>query len=154
MTKFHVSPGPRNPDSGALAPGDCAARIRPQTPARRGDLVVLKRPADVTFALNKSDIQPRFRRVLSAVSRTIDDYNRTDVEIMGYTDAIGSDGYNYGLSKRRAGAVADVLVNRGADSRRLVVEGFGRTEPIASNATIEGRSANRRVEIVLHARTS
>ena len=124
------------------------------TVERRGELVVLKLPADVTFAFNKSDVQPRFWRTLNAVARTIDDFNRTDVEIMGHTDAIGSDSYNYALSERRAGAVADFLAERGADSHRLVVEGFGKTEPVASNATIEGRAANRRVEIVLHAHTS
>ena len=124
------------------------------TVERRGALVVLKLPADVTFAFNKSDVQPRFWRTLNAVARTIDNYNRTDVEIMGHTDAIGSDAYNYALSERRAGAVADFLAERGADSHRLVVEGFGKTEPVASNATIEGRAANRRVEIVLHAHTS
>ena len=56
--------------------------------------------------------------------------------------------------KPRGAVVCLVGTARGADSRRLVMEGFGKTVPIASNATIEGRAAHRRVEIVLHARTS
>jgi len=124
------------------------------TVTRRGELVVLTLPADVTFAFDKSDVQPRFWPVLESVARTLGAYHGVEVEIMGHTDAIGTDAYNYALSERRAGSVADFLAERATDPRRLVVEGFGKTEPIASNATIEGRAANRRVEIVLHPRTS
>ena len=119
---------------------------------RRGNDLVLELPADVTFAFDKADIQPRFLGTLSAVARSLSEYRATDVEIVGHTDSIGSDAYNLALSERRGRSVADFLVDRAADPSRLVVEAMGKSEPIASNATIAGRAANRRVEIVFHPR--
>ena len=120
------------------------------TVERRGADLVMELPADVTFAFNRADIQPRFVPALDAVARTIAAYPATDVEVIGHTDAIGSDAYNFALSQRRGASVADFLVGRRTDPERLVVEGLGKTEPVASNATVAGRAANRRVEIVLH----
>lgn len=122
------------------------------TVTRRGDDIVLALPADVTFAFDKADIQPRFLGTLSAVARSLSDYRATDVEIVGHTDSVGSDQYNLALSERRGRSVADFLVGRAADPSRLVVEAMGESEPVASNATIAGRAANRRVEIVFHPR--
>lgn len=84
------------------------------------------------------------------MARTIAAYSTTDVEAIGHTDAVGSDAYNFALSQRRGASVADFLVNRHTNPERLVVERLGKTEPVASNATVAGRAANRRVEIVLH----
>ena len=116
---------------------------------RRGQQIVLEMPSDVTFAFNKYDIQPRFRPVLDAVSHTLSKYPATYVDVDGHTDAIGSLAYNQTLSEKRAFSVADYLTERAVNGARLHVEGFGKTEPIASNATVTGRAANRRVEIVL-----
>ena len=116
---------------------------------KQGQQIVLDMPSDVTFAFNKYDIQPRFYAVLSAVSRTLAHYPATYVDVNGHTDAIGSYSYNQVLSEKRADTVADFLAARQVNAVRMHVEGFGKTEPIASNATIEGRSANRRVEIIL-----
>ena len=120
------------------------------TVERRGADLVMELPADVTFAFDRADIQPRFVPALDAVARTIAAYPATDVEVIGHTDAVGSDAYNLALSQRRGASVADFLVSRHTDAERLVVEGLGKTEPVASNATVAGRAANRRVEIVLH----
>ncbi|MEP6786251.1 MAG: OmpA family protein [Sphingomonadales bacterium] len=119
---------------------------------RRGRDLVVQLPADVTFAFDKADIQPRFYGTLNALARSLDTYRATDVEIVGHTDAIGSETYNLALSERRGRSVADFLVNRSAEPSRLVVEAMGESEPIATNATVSGRAANRRVEIVLHPR--
>lgn len=116
---------------------------------KRGDQIVLDLPSDVNFAFDKYDIQPRFYRVLDAVSRTLSHYRSTYVDVNGHTDAIGSYSYNQILSEKRADTVADYLDARGVNQARMHVEGFGKTEPIASNATVEGRAANRRVEIIL-----
>jgi len=116
---------------------------------KRGEQIVLDLPSDVNFAFDKSDIQPRFLPALNAVSRVLAHYPATYVDVNGHTDAIGSYGYNQALSERRADAVADYLADRSVNPVRLHVQGFGKTEPIASNATIQGRAANRRVEIVL-----
>jgi len=116
---------------------------------KRNNQIVLEMPSDVTFAFDKHDIQPRFYGVLDAVSRTLGKYPATYVDVNGHTDAIGSYAYNQRLSERRAGAVADYLADRSVNGARMHVQGFGKPEPIASNATISGRAANRRVEIIL-----
>ncbi|WCT76954.1 OmpA family protein [Novosphingobium humi] len=116
---------------------------------KRNNQIVLEMPADVTFAFDKHDIQPRFYGVLDAVSRTLGKYPATYVDVNGHTDAIGSYAYNQRLSEKRADAVADYLAERSVNGARMHVQGFGKTEPIASNATISGRAANRRVEIIL-----
>jgi len=117
--------------------------------SRRGDQVVLLLPADVTFAFDKSDIKPRFYPVLDAVARTLRRYPSTYVDVTGHTDAIGTEAYNQRLSERRADTVSHYLEARGAAPQRLATEGRGKDEPVASNATIAGRAANRRVEIEL-----
>lgn len=116
---------------------------------KRNNQIVLEMPSDVTFAFDKHDIQPRFYGVLDAVSRTLGKYPATYVDVNGHTDAIGSYAYNQRLSEKRADAVADYLAERSVNGARMHVQGFGKTEPIASNATISGRAANRRVEIIL-----
>ena len=68
--------------------------------------------------------------------------------IAGYTDNIGSDVYNQNLSRRRAQVVKDYLVRQGIAADRLIVRGFGETQPIASNETEDGRAKNRRVEFI------
>ena len=116
---------------------------------KRNNQIVLEMPSDVTFAFNKHDIQPRFYGVLNAVSHTLAKYPATYVDVNGHTDAIGSYAYNQRLSEQRADAVADYLMDRSVNGARMHVQGFGKTEPIASNATIIGRAAYRRVEIIL-----
>jgi outer membrane protein OmpA-like peptidoglycan-associated protein len=116
---------------------------------RHGQQIVLEMPSDVTFAFNKYDIQPRFQPVLDAVAHTLSKYPATYVDVDGHTDAIGSQAYNQVLSERRADTVASYLAQQSVAPVRMHVEGFGKTEPIASNATVMGRAANRRVEIVL-----
>ena len=120
--------------------------------SRRGPDLIVDLPADVTFAFDKSDIQTRFYGTLNALARSLDAYQATDVEIVGHTDSVGSEDYNLALSERRGRSVADFLVNRSAEPSRLVVEAMGESEPVASNASVAGRAANRRVEIVLHPR--
>ena len=120
------------------------------TVVRRGDDIILQLPADVTFAFDKSALQPRFRPILTRVAATLNQFPATYVDVVGHADAIGSDDYNQALSERRAETVADFLVSHDALPARLYVAGLGESAPIASNATIYGRAANRRVEIVLH----
>jgi OOP family OmpA-OmpF porin len=69
------------------------------------------------------------------------------VEIAGHTDSQGNDDYNMGLSERRAQAVADYLIGHGANSANIFVKGYGETDPVSDNGTMEGRAANRRVEL-------
>lgn len=116
---------------------------------RQGDNIVLNMPGDVTFGVDQADIQSRFFPVLDNVARTINAYPQTMVDVIGHADSTGAADYNQRLSERRAGSVAAYLVNRGVMPDRLFVAGRGINQPIASNATPEGRAQNRRVEIIL-----
>ena len=71
------------------------------------------------------------------------------IEVRGHTDGHGSLDYNQRLSENRAKAVVDYLVSKGVDPKRLHYKGFGKTQPIDTNATEEGRARNRRVEFVV-----
>lgn len=114
---------------------------------RQGDDLILNIPSGINFAYNSAAVAPAFQRTLDQVGDVLGDYRSTYVDIYGHTDAIGGDAYNQDLSERRAIAVADYLSDHGVQSARLGTRGFGRTQPIASNDTEEGRAANRRVEI-------
>ncbi|MFD1787730.1 OmpA family protein [Sphingomonas floccifaciens] len=114
---------------------------------RQGDELVLNMPSGITFGYDRADIAPQFRPTLDQVADVLREYRQTYVDVYGHTDSTGSDAYNQTLSERRATAVADYLAGRGVESARLGTRGFGKSQPIASNATEDGRAANRRVEI-------
>ena len=116
---------------------------------RDGDNLVLDMPSEITFGVDSSNIDPGFRNTLDQVSLTLEQYEKTYVDVMGHTDSTGSDAYNQALSERRASAVADYLSSRGVQSARLATRGYGESQPKASNLDAAGRSANRRVEIRL-----
>lgn len=116
---------------------------------RVGQQIILNMPSNITFAVDKSTVQPQFSETLVSVGLVLKKFNKTVVDVYGHTDSSGSDQYNQELSQRRAVAVATVLANQGVDQRRFFIEGRGETDPLASNATESGRSQNRRVEIQL-----
>jgi OOP family OmpA-OmpF porin len=70
-----------------------------------------------------------------------------DIDIIGHTDSTGPEDYNQGLSERRAQSVADYIISEGIDASIIDVSGEGESNPIASNATREGRAENRRVDV-------
>ncbi len=121
---------------------------------RMGDNITLNMPGNVTFATNSSDLSPGFFDVLTSVSKVLDEFDQTVVEVAGHTDSTGSDAYNQGLSERRANSVAQFLTSRGVDRQRMITVGMGERMPVADNATAEGRQANRRVEITMVPLTS
>lgn len=114
---------------------------------RQGDDLILRMPSNVTFPVDRYDIQPEFRSTLDGVAQTLSSYEQTYIDVLGHTDSDGSDAYNQALSERRAGAVADYLAMSGVARARMGVRGYGETAPIASNATADGKAQNRRVEI-------
>ncbi len=116
---------------------------------RVGDQIVLNMPSNITFATDQDAVKASFYSTLNSVALVLKKYNRTLVDVYGHTDNVGSDGYNYDLSQRRALSVANYLSSQGVDNRRFAVTGFGESRPVASNATEEGKAENRRVEIQL-----
>lgn len=117
--------------------------------ARDGDNIVLNMPADVTFAVDRADVQSRFHPTLDQVAATLNRYPQTLIDVTGHADSTGADAYNQALSERRAASVAGYLISRNVLRDRLYAAGRGESQPIASNATEAGRAQNRRVEVVL-----
>jgi outer membrane protein OmpA-like peptidoglycan-associated protein len=116
---------------------------------RVGDNIVLNMPSNVTFDTGQAEVKPQFFETLNTVGIVLQEYNQTLVDVIGHTDADGSDEYNDDLSRRRAGAVAEYLVSQQNDQSRFSVEGRGEQQPIASNASAVGKAQNRRVEITI-----
>ncbi len=116
---------------------------------RSGDYIILNMPGNVTFPTNSSDVNANFYPVLDSVAIVVNKYEKTYVDVIGFTDSTGALDYNQALSERRAGSVASYLESQQVLQQRLVVSGRGPSNPIASNDTPDGRALNRRVEIVL-----
>jgi outer membrane protein OmpA-like peptidoglycan-associated protein len=117
--------------------------------ARQGDNLVLRMPSDVTFASNQSSINPAFYATLDDVAAVLNRYDQSIVDIIGHADSDGAEDYNLNLSRQRASSVAQYLVNRNVLADRLYVDGRGESQPVATNATADGKAQNRRVEIVI-----
>lgn len=104
-------------------------------------------PSDISFATNRSDIQPNFRSILDRFADGLRNNPNTDVRIVGHTDSTGSDAINNPLSLERAESTRNYITARGVSGARIHVEGRGSHEPVATNDTADGRARNRRVEI-------
>lgn len=113
----------------------------------RNNQLMLLAPGDASFSSGSDQISPRFAQILDRLATSLNQNSNTDITIVGHTDSTGTDAVNLPLSRHRARSVGNYLVNRGVSPNRIVVEGRGSREPIASNATFEGRAQNRRVEI-------
>jgi OOP family OmpA-OmpF porin len=108
--------------------------------------VILK---NVFFDFDQSSLLPASYKELNILFEYLLARPEYSIAISGHTDAKGSDGYNMRLSSERALAVGNYLIQRGIDRRRITTTGKGSTEPIADNATDEGREQNRRVEFII-----
>jgi outer membrane protein OmpA-like peptidoglycan-associated protein len=107
-------------------------------------------PGGLLFAQNGEEVPDSAHDTLAKVAEIIDLYGDREVRIVGHTDAVGDAAYNQALSERRAALVKQFFVDRfDLEGDRLVTEGMGEARPIASNATSEGRRANRRVEVLI-----
>jgi outer membrane protein OmpA-like peptidoglycan-associated protein len=114
---------------------------------REGELLAVTLRGDVTFDTNSARIKPGLYSALDRIADVMVRYPETRIIVEGHTDSKGKDDYNLELSRKRAQAVRDYLVRQGVGPERMEVLAFGKTQPIASNDTEEGRERNRRVEI-------
>lgn len=103
------------------------------------------------FDFDSSELRSTARQDLSDLSSSLEEYPKTDVLVVGHTDAVGSENYNQTLSERRARSAAGYLMDRGVNPQRVTTLGKGESEPVASNDTDYGRQQNRRVEIAIYA---
>jgi outer membrane protein OmpA-like peptidoglycan-associated protein len=121
-------------------------RVLPTTDTPRGLKVNM---ADVLFAFGKYDLRPNTREALAKLSGIVLGHPGLKLSVEGYTDSIGSDEVNQTLSQKRADTVRDYLVQQGVDASSITATGFGKSNPVASNDTDQGRQQNRRVEIII-----
>lgn len=118
---------------------------------RVGEGIQLTFDSGILFDVNKADLKAPAKMNLKKVAQVLTDYPDTDLLIAGHTDADGADDYNLDLSQRRAESVKTYLVGQGVDPRRLETVGFGETQPVADNASADGKAKNRRVEVAIMA---
>ncbi|KDM92047.1 OmpA family protein [Photobacterium galatheae] len=116
---------------------------------RNGDQIVLNMPNAITFGVDQSNLSQQAMNALQNVATVVNEYDKTQLNVYGFTDSSGSDSYNLRLSQVRASEVSNYLVRSGVAAQRVLSKGMGEAHPIASNANAQGRAQNRRVEIVL-----
>jgi OOP family OmpA-OmpF porin len=102
---------------------------------------------DVLFDFDKSNVKPEAGAILDRLVAFMNENKDKKVNLSGYTDNVGTERYNQGLSERRGASVKDYVVKKGVDGGRVSGQGFGESKPIADNKTAAGRAKNRRVEI-------
>ena len=104
----------------------------------------------ITFDVDQHELRPEFASLLERQAEMLKaHFTDLDIYICGHTDSSGNLNHNLALSLARAQTVADSLAERGVPRSRMKVQGFGSAFPVASNDTVEGKSLNRRTEIVL-----
>ena len=116
---------------------------------KEGNNLVLSMPELVLFDFNKYEVKNKVKGSLNTLAKALEENPDIRIKIDGYTDFIGSEGYNLELSVKRAKAIKNYLVDRGVKSSNISIEGYGKQNPIANNATAAGRAKNRRVEFII-----
>jgi OOP family OmpA-OmpF porin len=139
--KAVVAPAPSG--SSAIEPKAASLPVVVPTP----QTVTYK--ADSFFDFDRTGLRPEGAAALLQMLEQAKGTNIEEIRVEGHTDAVGSEGYNLKLSVRRAEAVKEFLVQQGVPANAIKTEGFGETQPVANNATREGRAQNRRVTVEL-----
>lgn len=127
----------------AVQPAPVAAPVTPSAPGEPViDCTTIMTGVSVPFAVNKATLTAAGRRALDA---TVTCLGAGRYEVAGHTDADGSDASNLALSEARARAAVAYLGTRGVAAERLQAAGYGESQPIADNATADGKAKNRRI---------
>nr|WP_307774385.1 OmpA family protein [uncultured Cetobacterium sp.] len=114
------------------------------------DSLNLRLPGESSFKSSSAILNYGFYGPLDSIAQILNKYPETKIQIIGYTDNTGNPNYNLNLSLERAQSVANYLANQGVSTSRMSSVGYGSKDPVASNATAEGRALNRRVEINIY----
>lgn len=117
--------------------------------ARETDRGLVVTLGDLLFETGKANLRGGANTQLDKLARFLSEHPERNVLIEGHTDSVGSASFNQGLSQRRADAVRAQLMSAGVAGSRLQATGMGLHNPVASNATVQGRAQNRRVELVI-----
>ena len=121
------------------------------TVERVGEGILVTFSSGLLFDFDSDAIRGETRNNLNVMANSLQKYPKSNLMIVGHTDAVGTSAYNQDLSERRSDSAARYLQSRGVSWSRLGTKGLGETEPIASNDTEGGRERNRRVEIAIYA---
>jgi outer membrane protein OmpA-like peptidoglycan-associated protein len=105
--------------------------------------------SDVLFDVNSSTLRGGAASNVQKISQILNQYPDYKISVEGHTDSQGSDAYNQQLSQRRAASVLEALVAGGVPADRITSQGFGESQPVASNDAAAGRQQNRRVEVIV-----
>ena len=114
---------------------------------RDGNNIHLTMPSNITFSSGEASLASSAYAPLDSIAAVMKEYNKTLLSIDGFTDSTGSAAVNMALSEQRAISVKEYLAGQGIDLTRMITQGMGSANPIASNDTAAGRAMNRRVEI-------
>ncbi len=114
-----------------------------------GIVVTFDETSGVYFDTAKYNINAASQETLNKLIGVFKEYPDTNVLVVGHTDSAGADAYNMTLSKNRANAVTNYLIQNGINNSRLTTNWYGEQQPIADNSTAEGRAKNRRVNIAI-----
>ncbi|NEM96908.1 OmpA family protein [Pontibacter sp. BT327] len=116
---------------------------------RVGEAIRINFDSGILFATNSAELSASAKKDIAKLAQTLKEYEGTNVIIEGHTDNTGSYELNQKLSERRAQSVLNYARSLGVDASRLQAKGYSYDQPIADNTTVEGRSQNRRVEIII-----
>ena len=129
-----------------------SARLQQQLAAlqaEKTDRGMVMTLGDVLFETGKADLMPGAMNMIVRLAQFMKQYPEKKLQIEGHTDSTGSASFNLRLSEDRANSVRNVLFAEGVSGHRIETIGYGMSKPVATNATVEGRQLNRRVEIVI-----
>jgi outer membrane protein OmpA-like peptidoglycan-associated protein len=118
---------------------------------RVGEGIKITFDSGILFDVNQATLKPEAKQNLEKLAVILNKYPDTNILIEGHTDSTGTYEHNLDLSKQRAQSVSNYLASLGVDPSRFTTMGYGPSQPVASNATAEGRTQNRRVELAVMA---
>jgi outer membrane protein OmpA-like peptidoglycan-associated protein len=121
------------------------------TVERVGEGILVTFESGILFDVDSDALRPAARQNLRNLADSLQKYSRTNVLLVGHTDATGSESYNQSLSQRRASTAASFLASQGLTRPRVETAGRGELEPVAANDSERGRQQNRRVEVAIFA---
>ena len=118
---------------------------------RVGEGIKITFDSGLLFDVNKAALKSESRQELGKLAKVLNKYEDTNILLEGHTDAIGSDEHNLQLSRLRAQSVSNHLAGQQVNPSRFTIMGYGESQPIADNESVDGRQLNRRVEIAIYA---
>jgi len=139
------APAPADVASADVAPPARApADVAPEPAPAPLELVL----EGVNFDFDQANLRMADIPVIDRNAAELDKFGNVNIEVAGHTDSMGSDEYNLNLAQRRADTVRNYLISKGIAADRLSAKAYGESQPVADNATAEGRFENRRVELL------